>query len=85
MLLSYVYHFKGEGASSLCVLFVVFQCSHEDKITQAPSASHLTPNIYHGLKRLLPDLSSAWVSSGYSGFLPQLSGKRLKDYETEYG
>ena len=29
--------------------------------------------------------SSVWVSSGHSGFLPQLSGKWLKDYEIGYG
>ena len=28
--------------------------------------------------------SSAWVSSGNSGFLPQLSGKWWKDYKIEY-
>ena len=29
--------------------------------------------------------SLLWVSFGHSGFLPQLSGKCLKDYEIEYG
>ena len=43
------------------------------------------PPIYHNyyVKWCLTG-SSAWVSSGHSGVLPQLSGKWLNDYEIGY-
>ena len=34
-------------------------------------------NDYNGLKRLVPDLSSAWVSFEYSSYLPQLPQTRI--------
>ena len=49
-------------------------------VTLCPYARHLTSNVHHGLKRLVPDLSSAWVSCRYSSYGPQLSHKWLKDH-----